>query len=149
MKRFYRLIVFLLLLTGSLSSVSAQSAFEAGVRVFGDQFAIDATFPLASSPRLHTAFYIEHDFVLGTYIDWLFLLEGGPKGLRFFPGIGPEFYFLDEFQLGIAGNFGIEYVFKFPLTLGVDYRPGFLITDNFKSYTTNWGITARFRFVKA
>ena len=126
----------------------AQSAFEAGIR-YGDEFAIDATFPLSKAPRLHTTFYLEGDFSFGTYLDWMFSLEGGPQGLKFFPGVGPEFYFGENFNLGIAGNFGVEYSFKFPLTIGIDYRPGFMVTDGFRGYTKNWGVVARFRFVKA
>jgi len=127
----------------------SQSAFEAGVRAFGDKFSIDATFPLSKAPRLHTGFYIEGDFALGTYFDWMFALDGGPTGLKFFPGIGPEFYFGDTFNLGIAGDFGVEYSFKFPLTIGLDYRPGFMLTDEFRGYSGNWGVTGRFRFVSA
>jgi hypothetical protein len=131
-----------------ISKSKAQSAFEAGIR-YGNEFAIDATIPLSKAPRLHTTFYLEGDFAFGTYFDWLFALDGGPRGLRFFPGVGPEFYFGDDFDLGIAGDFGIEYSFKFPLTIGVDYRPGFMISDGFKGYSNNWGFVARFRFVKA
>ncbi|NJN25636.1 MAG: hypothetical protein HC819_06595 [Cyclobacteriaceae bacterium] len=126
----------------------AQSTLEAGIR-YGDDFSIDATFPLSKAPRLHTAFYVEGDFALGTYFDWLFALDGGPKGLRFFPGIGPEFYFGEEFDLAIAGDIGVEYLFDFPITIGIDWRPRLSITDDFRYYSGNWGITARFRFVKA
>ena len=130
-------------------SSKAQSAFEAGVR-FGDDIGVDATFPLSKAPRLHTSFYFKNDFAFGTYLDWLFSLDGGPQGLKFYPGIGPEFYFgNDDFNMGIAGNFGVEYSFNSPLTIGIDYRPGFMITDGFDGYFDNWGITARFRFVKA
>jgi len=141
-------ITTLLLTLISLTFSQAQSAFEVGIRG-GDNFSIDATFPLSKAPRLHTAFYVENDFALGTYLDWLFALDGGPQGLKFFPGIGPEFYFGDSFHMGIAGDIGVEYSFGFPLTVGIDYRPGFMITDSFKFYSKNWGITARFRFVKA
>lgn len=131
-----------------VNKTSAQSAFEAGVRI-GDDFGVDATFPLSKAPRLHTSFYFKDNFSFGTYLDWLFSLDGGPQGLKFYPGIGPEFYFGDDFNLGIAGNFGAEYSFKIPLTVGIDYRPGFMVTNGFKFYSDNWGITARFRFVKA
>ena len=138
-------IIFSLMI---ISKTNAQSAFEAGIRA-GKEFAIDATFPLSKAPRLHTSFYLTHDFAIGTYLDWLFSLDGGPQGLKFYPGAGPEFFFGDDFNVGIAGNFGVEYSFDFPLTVGFDYRPGFMITDGFRSYTSNWGFTARFRFVKA
>jgi hypothetical protein len=131
-----------------LPESNAQSAFEAGVRI-GNDLGIDATFPLSKAPRLHTSFYFKNDFAFGTYLDWLFSLEGGPQGLKFYPGVGPEFYFGDNFDVGIAGNFGAEYSFNFPLTIGIDYRPGLMITDGFSGYSNNWGITARFRFISA
>lgn len=144
-----KVFIILLLFSFTLSfSSNAQSAFEAGVRV-GDDIGIDATFPLSKAPRLHTSFYFKNDFAFGTYVDWLFSLDGGPQGLKFYPGIGPEFYFGENFNMGIAGNFGVEYSFKFPLTVGIDYRPGFMMTDGFDFYGKNWGIVARFRFVKA
>ena len=79
----------------------------------------------------------------------MFVLDGSAKRFKFYPGIGPEFYFGNDFNLGIAGDFGVEYSFKFPLTIGIDWRPGFMVTDSFNSYTNNWGFLARFRFVKA
>lgn len=142
------LLILSFIFIAFISKSHAQSAFEAGIR-YGDEFAIDATFPLSKAPRLHTTFYLEGDFSFGTYLDWLFSLENGLQGLKFFPGVGPEFYFGDDFNLGIAGNFGVEYSFNIPLTIGIDYRPGFMITDKFKGYSSNWGFVARFRFVKA
>ena len=134
-----------------VNETKAQSAFEAGVRI-GDafnSFSIDATFPLSKAPRLHSAFYLNDGFDLGLYFDWMFSLDGGPQGLKFYPGLGPELYFGNDFNLGIAGDFGVEYSFKIPLTIGIDYRPGFMVTDGFNFYGGNWGILARFRFVKA
>lgn len=149
MKTTFKSIIICLLFVGVFATASsAQSNWEAGVR-FGDNFSIDATFPLSKAPRLHTAFYLDNDFAIGTYLDWLFALDGGPTGIKFFPGIGPEFYFGDGFDLGIAGDFGVEYSFDFPLTIGIDWRPGFIITNNFNGHTNNWGLTARFRFVAA
>ena len=134
-----------------LNESKAQSAFEAGVR-FGDAFSdisIDATFPLSKAPRLHTAFYLSNGFDLGVYFDWMFALDGGPQGLKFYPGLGPELYFGDQFNMGIAGDFGVEYSFKFPLTIGIDYRPGFMVTDGFGFYGDNCGVLDRFKLVKA
>lgn len=124
---------------------SAQSNWEIGAR-FGPEIAVDATIPLARSPRLHPAIYVHQDFALGAYFDWLFALEDGPTGLKFYPGIGPEFYFENGFDLGVAGDFGVEYSFDFPLTIGLDWRPGFMLTDGFRFYSNTWGLIARFRF---
>lgn len=123
---------------------SAQSNWEVGVR-FGDNFSIDATIPLAAAPRLHPAIYFDR-FGVGAYFDWLFAISGGPEGLKFYPGVGPEFFFENRFDFDIAGNFGAEYSFKFPLTIGFDWRPGFRVTNGFKWKSSNWGFTARFRF---
>lgn len=125
--------------------VNAQSNWEAGIR-FGETFSLDATIPLAITPRLHPAIYFGYNLGLATYFDWMFSMEGGPKGLKFFPGVGPEIYLGDYLNVGIAGNFGVEYLFDFPLTISLDWRPGFVITDNMHFHAQNWGICARFRF---
>lgn len=126
------------------SDLKAQANWELGLR-FGDDIAIDATIPLAASPRLHPAIYFDR-FGFGTYFDWMFALTGGPTGLKFYPGVGPEFFFENDFDFHIAGDFGIEYSFDFPLTVGFDWRPGFAVTEGFDFKTANWGFMARFRF---
>lgn len=127
------------------SKLFAQSNWEAGIRTDFDHVSLDITIPF-KSPRLHATAYFGNNFALGTYFDWLFSLDGGPTGLKFYPGVGPVFYFGNSFELGIAGDFGAEYSFKFPLTLGFDWRPGFVVTENFKWGSSNWGFMARFRF---
>ena len=136
------ILLFVLIVTGS--DLRAQSNWEAGVR-FGDNFSLDLTIPLAAAPRLHPAVYFDR-FGVGAYFDWMFSLSGGPTGLKFYPGVGPEFFFENDFDFHVAGNFGAEYSFEFPLTIGFDWRPGFIVTDGFKFKTSNWGFIARFRF---
>lgn len=137
------LFVFAIVLIIS-SSVSAQSNWEAGVR-FGDNFSADLTVPIAATPRLHTAVYFDR-FGIAPYFDWMFALSGGPNGLKFYPGVGPEFMFGNSFDFNIGGDFGAEYSFDFPLTIGVDWRPHVAVSDDFKFRTGNWGFIARFRF---
>ncbi len=140
-----------MLLVVAIISVSAtmqskgQSNWEVGLR-FGDPaVAIDATIPLATAPRLHPAIYLDN-FGIGGYFDWMFSLSGGPQGLKFYPGVGPEFWFENDFDFVIAGDFGAEYSFDFPLTVGLDWRPGFVATDGFDFRSSNFGVFARFRF---
>jgi hypothetical protein len=59
--------------------------------------------------------------------------------------VGPEFFFEDSFDFHVAGDFGVEYSFDFPLTIGFDWRPGFKVTEGFDFKTSNWGFSARFR----
>jgi hypothetical protein len=144
MKKLKTLFAFIILCLAFSTTMYSQANIEAGVR-FGDNTGIDATIPLGISPRLHPTVYLEN-FGIGTYFDWMFALTDGPSGLKFYPGVGPEFFFENDFDFNIAGNFGVEYSFKFPLTIGFDWRPGFAVTNDFDFYTNNWGIMARFRF---
>lgn len=137
-------ILFITLFTTGLG-LNAQSNWEIGGR-FGSNFAVDLTIPISAAPRLHPAVYFDNDVAIGTYFDWLFSLEGGPLGLKFYPGIGPELYFGNSVNFAIAGDFGVEYSFAFPLTIGIDWRPHFMLTNNMKFGSNNWGIFARFRF---
>ena len=127
------------------TDLKAQANWEIGAR-FGEVIAIDMTIPLAASPRLHPAVYVNKRFGVGAYFDWMFALSDGPTGLKFYPGVGPEFFFEDSFDFHIAGDFGVEYSFDFPLTIGFDWRPGFEVTEGFDFKTSNWGFLARFRF---
>ena len=133
------------IMIASSGVLKAQSNWEAGMR-FGDNISVDLTIPLGLSPRLHPAIYVNQRFGIGSYFDWMFALSGGPTGLKFYPGVGPEFYFQKGFDFHIAGDFGVEYSFKFPLTIGFDWRPGFRVTEGFSFKSSNWGFSARFRF---
>ena len=124
---------------------NGQSNWELGGR-FGNDFALDMTIPLSKEPRLHGAVYFEKNIALGAYFDWMFGLEGGPTGLKFYPGVGPELYFYNGLDIAAAGDFGVEYSFDFPLTIGIDWRPNLMITNKMKFGSSNWGLTARFRF---
>jgi len=135
-----------LLVMLSSTDLKGQSNWEIGAR-FGNKVSIEATIPF-KAPRLHPAFYFGNDPVFATYFDWLFSMQGDPYGFKFYPGVGPEFYFGNTFDIAVAGDFGIEYSFKFPLTIGFDWRPNFMLTDGFKYNGNNWGFTARFRIGK-
>ena len=142
------LLFTLVFMAGIAIDSNAQSNWEAGIR-FGNDFSIDATIPLSTKPRLHAAAYfggLGSDFGLAGYFDWMFSLEGGPTGLKFYPGVGPELYFGNDFNIGVAGDFGAEYSFDFPLTVGIDWRPGVIFTNGGGWHDGNWGFIARFRF---
>ena len=73
---------------------------RAGATTYCDQsalFSIDATIPISAAPRLHPAIYFDR-FGIGTYFDWMFSISGGPTGLKFYPGVGPEFFFENDFD---------------------------------------------------
>ena len=125
------------------SDAQAQANWEVGVRG-GDNFSVEATIPIAAAPRFHPAVYFDR-FGIGGYFDWMFALSGGPTGLKFYPGVGPEFWFGNDFDFAAGGDFGAEYAFDFPLTIAFDWRPAFEFTEaDFNA--DRWGFSVRFRF---
>lgn len=145
MKLFLTNVLLITCIAFFATETKAQSNWEVGAR-FGQFSGLDLTMPLNKEPRLHLTMNFDNDFSFGTYFDWMFDLEGGPNGLKFYPGVGPEFYFGNSFNLSAAGNFGSEYSFDFPLTVGFDWRPNIMLTDKMKFSSNNWGFMARFRF---
>lgn len=127
------------------SETKAQSAWELGVRL-GDRGSVEATIPIGIAPRLKPAVFFYKDFGFATYFDWVFKLSDGPAGLKFFPGVGPEFFFGNNFNMAAAGDFGVEYAFNFPLTIGVDWRPAIFFTNSKGFEAGHFGVSARFRF---
>lgn len=140
-----KILLIAVLFTAAFTAKSQVSSTEIGVR-FGDVVAIDATVPIAAKPRLHPTLYIsDPGAALGVYFDWLFPVADAP-GLRLYPGVGPELYFYNDVEAAIAGNFGVEYAFDFPMTLGIDWRPSIMVTNGGDFYTGNWGLMVRYRF---
>ena len=146
MKKTVLIIIIALIAIVFVHDSKAQSNWEIGLRG-GDNFSIDATIPIGAAPRLHPAIYFDR-FGVATYFDWMFALSKGPKGLKFYPGVGPELWFGSRFDFNVAGNFGVEYSFDFPLTIGFDWRPGFQLTNGFDFVSDRWGFIARFRFAE-
>ena len=133
----------LLLAVVSINELPAQTGWEAGIRL-GDNVAFDVTAPLGPSPRLHGAVYLER-FGLATYFDWVFRLRDAPPNLKFYAGVGPELFLEGRTDVAVAGDFGIEWAFDFPLTIGFDWRPSLRLTNDTDFHTGNWGVTARLR----
>lgn len=147
MKPSFLVAALLIALIGAigLNDANAQKGLEVGIRL-GDRVSADLTVPIGKEPRLHPAVYFDKRFGVGAYFDWLFRLSEGPANLRFYPGVGPEMYFEDRFDLAVAGNFGVEWAFsEVPITIGFDWRPALRLTNDTDFHTGNWGFTARFR----
>jgi hypothetical protein len=148
-KGIYFFLALSFMLLAAIGTTKAQSNWEAGLR-FGDRWSADITIPMGHA-RFHPNVYFNR-FGIGAYFDWMFAISDGPSGLKFYPGVGPEIWFGSGYSSGndvdvaIAGDFGAEYSFKFPLTIGFDWRPGFTLTNDFKWKSSNWGFIARFRF---
>ncbi|WP_066630543.1 hypothetical protein [Labilibacter marinus] len=142
-----KVLIITIIALAFVLNANAQSNWELGGR-FGNDFALDMTIPLAKTPRLHGALNFDNNISMGAYFDWMFALEDGPSGFKLYPGVGPELYFNNGLDVAAAGDFGMEYSFDFPLTIGFDWRPHFMLTNKMKFNSNNWGLIARFRFGK-
>lgn len=118
---------------------------ELGLR-FGDNLGnnvgIEFAMPLSSN-RLHaTADFGSFGVGVTALYDWQFPFA---EGFMFYPGVGGTVLLGSIFELGIAGDLGVEYQFPFPLTLGVDYRPTIFFTEG-SHFGNGWGLNTRWRF---
>ena len=145
MTRIFLLCVFFL---GIVITSFSQNGIETGIRIGNSPgrspgLGVDATFGFSKHGRIHPSLYgLNNGVGIGLYLDRL--IDFGER-FRLYPGIGPEFYFDQNFEMGIAANLGMEYAFKFPLTLGFDYRPTFTFVSRTDLYTENWAFTLRYR----
>ncbi len=96
-----KLLILSVVIIGSVFAYNdskAQASWEVGAR-FGSRGSVEATIPVGMAPRIQPAVYfygtnsLPNDFGIAGYFDWMFKLSDGPSGLKFFPGVGPEFLF--------------------------------------------------------
>jgi hypothetical protein len=141
-------ILFTILVFGGLFQFS--QAQEVGIR-FGDaiggNFAVDGVFGLGEFSRIHADVSFGDN---GVGIDalWDFLYQPLGTGFNWYVGAGPTAYLGDPFSLGVSGEIGLEYHFDFPLALGVDWRPTFIIIED-TDFEAGWfGLNIRYVFGK-
>ena len=103
-----KLLILSVVIIGSVfifNDSKAQASWEVGAR-FGSRGSVEATIPVGMAPRIQPAVYfygtnsLPNDFGIAAYFDWRFKLSDGPSGLKFFPGVGPDFYFDNKFRKG-------------------------------------------------
>ncbi len=144
--------IFVLALLGILFSTKTAYAQEIGARFGGalgnsTSVALDAVFSLGKFSRVHS----DVSFGNGVGVEALWDFAYRPLGnspLNYYIGVGPSLYLGDPFQLGAAGEAGLEYRFTdAPIALGLDYRPTFIIVQNTGFYG-GFGFNARYVFNK-
>lgn len=124
-------------------------AQEIGAR-FGDAIggnvAIDGIVSFGKYSRIHAD--VSFGNGVGVEVLWDFLyrpLSG--EAFNWYVGAGPYVFLGDPFQLGIAGEIGLEYHFNgVPIALGADWRPAFRIVENTDFSVSGFGINVRYVF---
>lgn len=111
--------------------------------------------PLSGTTRLEIGLGMhgwEHgDFLISGVHQWLFAPNGG---FNLYAGLGPQlgsYWWKDEnkhtFGLGLAGQFGFEYNFDFPLQLTLDWRPSWSLIPSGRGFGyEGFALGIRYRF---
>jgi hypothetical protein len=139
-------IVFFL---GLVASINA-NAQEVGLRFgndLGNNVAIDGIFALGEFSRVHADVSFGGGGV-GIAALWNPIFRPvGSSDFNWYAGFGPSLFLGDPFQLGVAGEIGIEYAFAdVPITIGADYRPTVVILENTGFNGDGFGLNIRWRF---
>ncbi|MBV7269907.1 hypothetical protein [Winogradskyella luteola] len=136
------ILAFTLLIT---TVISAQ---EIGVRfgeVTGNNVAIDGVFDFEGS-RIHANVSFGEGVGIDALYDFIYK-PIGEEAINWYAGVGASTYIEDDFNLGVSGEIGLEYVFKeVPIVLGIDYRPTFWIIDDTDFKWDGFGINVRYKF---
>ncbi|WP_268033423.1 outer membrane insertion C- signal [Algoriphagus sp. PAP.12] len=138
-------LVFFLGLVASLNA----NAQEVGLRFgndLGNNVAIDGIFSLGEFSRVHADVSFGNNGV-GVAALWHPLFRPvGSSDFNWYAGFGPSLFLGDPFQLGVAGEIGIEYAFAdVPITIGADYRPTVVILENTGFNGDGFGLNIRWR----
>lgn len=123
---------------------------ELGIR-FGNALgnsssaAVDAVFSSGKYSRLHA----DVSFGNGVGVELLYDFLYRPLGdspINWYVGVGPSLFLGSPFQLGAAGEIGLEFRFKdVPLAIGLDWRPTFIIIEN-TNFVSGFGLNVRYVF---
>ena len=143
MKKLFTLIAAVILIT---SIASAQS--ELGIRwgdVSGGDVALDALISIGQYSRLHADVSFGNGVGIDLLWDFLYRPLGG-EAFNWYAGVGPFVVIDDPFQLGVVGELGLEYKFKFPISISADWRPSFRIIENTDFSAGGFGLNVRYVF---
>lgn len=139
-------LLILVLATGSFVCTFSQ---EVGVRfgdVTGGNVAIDAVFSTGKFNRIHADVSFGHG--LGIDVLWdMYVQRLGSEAFYWYIGAGPYTYIGNSFELGAAGELGLEYHFNdIPIAIGGDWRPYFRLIDNTDVGLNSFGFNVRWVF---
>lgn len=125
-------------------------AQEVGIRfgnVNGNDVAIDGVFGLGDFSRIHADVSFGNE---GVGIDalWNPIYDDiADSDFKWYAGFGPSLFLSDNFRFGVAGEIGAEYPFAdVPITIGLDWRPYFIIVENTDFDAGGFGLNIRWRF---
>lgn len=141
-------VVSLVLFLGLFATLESQ-AQEVGIRfgnVNGNNVAVDGVFALGEFSRVHADVSFGND---GVGIDALWnpvYDDISNSDFKWYAGFGPSLFLSDNFKFGVAGEIGAEYPFsEVPITIGLDWRPYFILVENTDFDAGGFGLNIRWR----
>ncbi|OEJ99947.1 outer membrane insertion C- signal [Roseivirga misakiensis] len=144
-----KLLVIAVILFG-FSGLQQVKGQEIGVR-FGNglvsDVAFDAVFSFGQFSRIHSNVAFGNDQVgVSALLDFIYR-PLGEEGFSWYTGAGPYVALGGDFQLGAAGEIGLEYQFgQVPLSLSLDWRPAFRLVDDTDFSVDGFGFNLRYVF---
>ena len=139
---------YVLIIILSVVGILNTEAQEIGVRfgdVIGGNIAVDGVLSTGKYNRIHAD--VSFGNGLGVDFLWDFYRPMSNEALNWYIGAGPYAVLGDPFQLGAAGELGLEYRFKgVPVVLGADWRPYFRLIDNTDIWFNSFGVNIRWIF---
>ncbi|WP_422358737.1 outer membrane insertion C- signal [Reichenbachiella sp.] len=141
-----KLLILSAFFVASFTSANAQ---ELGIRfgdVLGNDVAIDGIFSLGEFSRLHADVSFGDNVGVEVLYDFLYRPLGDTQGLNWYVGVGPSVLFADDLVLGVSGELGLEYHFDFPMAIGADWRPIFVLVEDTDFYADQFGLNLRYVF---
>lgn len=149
-----KILFSLALVLSTIGSLSAQVDGKAiGIRFcYGGE--ISYQHPMGNANRLELDLGLTHygAAINGIY-QWVWDLSDLADGFNWYAGAGAGVGMFDyagidknSFSLGVLGQVGIEYNFKIPLQLSLDYRPGIYLINGFNASYDGICLSARYKF---
>lgn len=145
--KFLKVVSLVLFL--SLFATLESQAQEVGIRfgnVNGNNVAVDGVFALGEFSRVHADVSFGND---GVGIDALWnpvYDDISNSDFKWYAGFGPSLFLSDNFKFGVAGEIGAEYPFsEVPITIGLDWRPYFILVENTDFDAGGFGLNIRWR----
>lgn len=142
-------VISLGLFLGLFAALESQ-AQEVGIRfgnVNGNNVAVDGVFALGEFSRVHADVSFGND---GVGIDalWNPVYDNiSTSDFKWYAGFGPSLFLADNFKFGVAGEIGAEYPFAdVPITIGLDWRPYFILVEDTSFDAGGFGLNIRWRF---
>lgn len=134
----------------ALISTFELQAQELGLRfgnVNGNNVALDGVFSLGDFSRVHADVSFGNG---GVGIDalWNPIYDNiSDSDFKWYAGFGPSLFLADNFKFGVAGEIGAEYLFiDVPITIGLDWRPYFILVEETTFNAGGFGLNIRWRF---